>query len=307
MGVVVSSGYSAFGNLSIDDLVFADGTTKWRVPGGNAMYAALGMAVWQAEAHVIAPFGSDYPMEGLDVKVDVSHSPRLPNSLRNWGLYEDDGSRHFIFRFATRNWEAFSPRASAVVPGLQVAAHLAPMPWPVQAELLATLRDCGTQLISIDFDDRDLANTGLPRVTELLRVVDLFLPSRQDAAAMFPGASPVEALRRLRELGPDVPLIGVKCGADGSIAHAVGTADLIRVPAVPVEVHDATGAGDTFCGGALVGFSIGGEAVDALLHGAVSASFCVETLGPAGLAGATPEIAEERLEALRQRVELQPI
>ena len=36
----------AFGNISIDDLVFADGTTEWCVPGGNSIYSALGMAVW---------------------------------------------------------------------------------------------------------------------------------------------------------------------------------------------------------------------------------------------------------------------
>jgi len=39
-------GFFSFGNMSIDDLVFADGTTRWCVPGGNAVYAALGMAVW---------------------------------------------------------------------------------------------------------------------------------------------------------------------------------------------------------------------------------------------------------------------
>ena len=38
--------YATLGNISIDDLVFADGTTKWCVPGGNAIYSGLGMAVW---------------------------------------------------------------------------------------------------------------------------------------------------------------------------------------------------------------------------------------------------------------------
>jgi hypothetical protein len=29
-----------FGSLTIDDLVFADGSTRWAVPGGNAAYSA---------------------------------------------------------------------------------------------------------------------------------------------------------------------------------------------------------------------------------------------------------------------------
>jgi hypothetical protein len=31
-----------FGSLTIDDLAFADGSTRWAVPGGNAAYSALG-------------------------------------------------------------------------------------------------------------------------------------------------------------------------------------------------------------------------------------------------------------------------
>jgi hypothetical protein len=30
------------GSLTIDDLAFADGSTRWAVPGGNAAYSALG-------------------------------------------------------------------------------------------------------------------------------------------------------------------------------------------------------------------------------------------------------------------------
>ena len=49
--------YFAIGNVSIDDLVFVDGTTMWCVPGGNAIYSALGMAVWGERPQVIAPIG----------------------------------------------------------------------------------------------------------------------------------------------------------------------------------------------------------------------------------------------------------
>jgi hypothetical protein len=31
--------------MSIDDLVFDDGSTMWGVPGGNAVYAGLGIAL----------------------------------------------------------------------------------------------------------------------------------------------------------------------------------------------------------------------------------------------------------------------
>ena len=58
------------------------------------------------------------------------------------------------------------------------------------------------------------------------------------------------------------------------------------------------------CGGALAGFSKEGSPIEALLAGAVSASFCVEGLGLAGLFAATREKADARTAALRQRIVL---
>ena len=66
---------------------------------------------------------------------------------------------------------------------------------------------------------------------------------------------------------------------------------------------DATGAGDSFCGGALVGLARSGDPVDALLRGSVSASFAVAAVGPAALVDAPYEVAERRLASLCGRVE----
>ncbi|MDQ0395687.1 carbohydrate kinase family protein [Labrys monachus] len=303
----MTASFAAFGNLSIDDLVFVDGSTRWGVPGGNAMYAALGMAVWGERASIVAPVGPEYPLGPLAGRIDLSRCPALPRTLRNWGLYEEDGSRHFVFRRETRNWADFSPAPSAVATGRQDAAHIAPLPWQHYGGLVGALRDSGTRLISLDLDDRDLAKVGLDEVGALLNSVDLFLPSRQDAEALFPDADPIEAVRRLRAIGPDVALIAVKCGADGVVAHAAGARQGIRLPALPVDVVDATGAGDTFCGGTLVGLARTGDPLEALLFGAVAASFCVEALGSSRLAAATPGEARRRLDALRARAGTYPI
>ena len=295
----------SLGNLSIDDLVFVDGTTQWAIPGGNAVYAALGMAVWGERPAVVAPFGSDYPTERLHARVDLDHAPRIDRTLRDWGLYEEDGSRQFIFRRSTQDWDAFSPRAKDVLAGT-TAAHLAPLPWDRHVELVAALRQTGTTTISIDLDDRRLAEVTRAAVAGLMASVDLFLPSRQDGTVIFPDASPADTVRRFRDLSPDTPLIALKCGADGCVAHASGSRDLLILTAVRVEAADATGAGDTFCGGALVGYIRTRDPLDALLHGAVSASFCLETVGVTGLLNSTLDGARGRLDALRTMVATQP-
>ena len=299
----MTSSFAALGNLSIDDLVFVDGTTQWAVPGGNAVYAGLGMAVWGERPRVIAPYGPDYPVAKLHDRLDLSGCPVIARTLRDWGLYEEDGSRQFVFRSTTRNWDDFSPR-SADLTGAIPTAHLAPLPWERHVDLVHALRSAGATTISIDLDDRKLAGVPLDAVAQLVRSVDLFMPSRQDGRVIFPDTSPADTVRRFRDLAPDTAMIVLKCGADGCVAHAAGSRDLITVPAFPVAAEDATGAGDTFCGGALVGFVRTGDPVQALLHGAVSASYCVETVGCTGLLASTPEAAAARLDQIRSHVAL---
>lgn len=290
----MNSTFASIGNLSIDDLVFVDGATQWAVPGGNAVYAGLGMAVWGERPRVIAPFGPDYPIGKLEGRLDLSGSPHIPRTLRDWGLYEEDGSRQFVFRSTTANWDDFSPRSSDV--GGQIpAAHLAPLPWQRHVELIIALREAGAKIVSIDLDDRKLAQATHDDLARLIRSVDLFMPSQQDGRVIFPTATPADMVRRFRDMALATRLVAVKCGAAGCVAHAVGSRDLIVIPAFPVSPVDTTGCGDAFCGGALVGYQRTGDAIQALLHGAVSASFCVETVGCEGLLACSPAAAAARL------------
>jgi sugar/nucleoside kinase (ribokinase family) len=299
------SRFCAIGNLSIDDLVFVDGATEWAVPGGNAVYSALGMAVWGERPIVVAPFGPDYPVTPLQARIELSGGPRLNRTLRDWGLYEEDGSRQFVFRSTTRNWDEFSPVASDIVAGVP-AAHLAPLPWHRHVELVGALRAAGSEIVSVDLDDRRLAEVARDDVIGLMASVDMFMPSRQDGRVIVPNATSADTVRYLRDLSPQTPLIVLKCGADGCIAHAKDSGDLLILPAAPVEAVDATGAGDTFCGGALVGYARTRDPLHALLHGAVSASFCVTAVGVRGLLEADRGEAERRMAALANSAQTQP-
>ncbi len=295
--------YLSVGNMSIDDLVFPDGETLWRVPGGNSVYAALGMAVWGERPDLLAVHGPDYPLEALRGRVETSGARRHSVTLRNWGLYEEDGSRQFVFRRATGNWLEFCPEPSDLRAGAVEYCHLAPLPWGRQAEFTAALRDRGARAITVDPDDRRIAELSRAEIRSLLLRVAAFLPSRQDAGALFPHAAPTEAMRRLRDLGPDTPIIALKLGADGVLLHRAGDAAMLLVPPVAREVADATGAGDAFCGGFLVGLARHDDATQAALMGSVSASFATEAVGPEALAQASPAGAASRLAALADRIQ----
>jgi sugar/nucleoside kinase (ribokinase family) len=84
---------------------------------------------------------------------------------------------------------------------------------------------------------------------ELLRLTDIFLPNENEALAVS-GASTLEAA--LQILGGKSQAVAVKCGGRGALA---GRGDeTARAPALPVEVVDTVGAGDTFDAGFLYGW-----------------------------------------------------
>jgi len=297
-----------YGNFAIDDLVFPDGSTQWAVPGGSAAYAALGASLWTDSPAIVAPIGEDYPANSLGSRIDLSRCRHLPLTMRNWGLYEEDGRRHFISRSSSRNWREFSPTPADVRSGYQERAHIAPLPFEVTTQLVRELRLVGTKSISLDLDDHDLlGNNSLDRMIELLSSIDFFMPSQQDVLMLLAETDPLESLRKLRTLVPEITFIAIKCGAQGSIAHLVGTEEAIRIPALSVEVLDPTGAGDAFCGGVLGGLTRQSDPREALLCGAVSASFCIEGPGFSGFATASEETVNSRLAELRQHTTIQKL
>lgn len=299
--------FACLGNITIDDLVFSDGTTLWAVPGGNAVYSALGIALWGEKPSVVAPIGPQYPVDLLGGRVDLSRCRLQEHTLRDWGIYEDDGSRHFIFRNHTRDWLKYSPTLADADDLGAANAHVAPMPWQLQIEFAETLRAAGTRVVGVDLDDRYLSQMQPSDVIRLLEAVDLFLPSKQDAEELFPNRSPLDALRQLRDMAPAVPVIAIKQGQDGAIVHAAGAADFFTIPTIADTVIDTTGAGDAFSGGTLAGFAHSGSALEAVLWGSVSGSFAVESSGPSALVRATRDEAQARLTRLACRVETQPI
>jgi sugar/nucleoside kinase (ribokinase family) len=162
-------------------------------------------------------------------------------------------------------------------------------------------------MISVDPDDRYLDQLDRAQTIALLGAVDLFLPSKQDVEALLPGRTMLEALDELRQMAPDLPVIAIKCGADGVIAHEAGADFHYSMPSVAADVIDTTGAGDAFCGGMLAGYAATRSTLEALLSGSVSASYAVASYGPAALVDSEPVDAARRLERLRGAIRLLPM
>ena len=300
----MSGGFASLGNMSIDDLVFVDGTTQWAVPGGNAVYAALGMAVWGERPTRHRPFGPDYPAESLEGRHRALALPQHPATLRDWGLYEEDGSRQFMFRSHTRNWDDFSPRASDVV--RRASRPPISRPCPGTGTSISSRR-CARADRRLS---RSISMTGSwPAWSPRRGATD---GQRRSVPAEPPGRprplsrpSPDDTVRRLRDLSPETPLIALKCGADGCVAHAAGSRDLIAPAGLSGAGRGRDGRRRHLLRRHARRLCPHPRSARALLHGAVSASFCVETVGCAGLLASTKDIAASRLaQILHKAVDL---
>jgi sugar/nucleoside kinase (ribokinase family) len=93
------------------------------------------------------------------------------------------------------------------------------------------------------------ATLDTPGVEAALRLVDIFAPNDVEALQLTGAATIEQALARLAEF---TPLVIIKLGAKGAIAQT--DEQVVRVPAIPVEAVDTTGAGDCFNAGFLYGY-----------------------------------------------------
>jgi len=113
----------------------------------------------------------------------------------------------------------------------------------------------------------------------LLTRVDLFILNDSEARELTKETSLIKAGRKIRKLGPKY--VAIKKGEHGALLF--GEDEFFSCGAYPLEdIHDPTGAGDTFAGG-IAGY-LASKKVDptfaelrrAIIYGSVLASFNVE-------------------------------
>lgn len=161
--------------------------------------------------------------------------------------------------------------------------HIAPMSFPTQLNLPRAARARGVGLISIDPGERNMWPSLLPHIESMLSEIDVFLPSDQEVASLFPvgDPDPLVHAKWFAERGPR--WVVIKLGSKGCLVYERATSQHAarqwHVPVVPVEVVDVTGAGDTFCGGFMVDFVGNGDPLRAAIRGSVAASLCIQDYG----------------------------
>lgn len=318
------------GRLRRDYLLPPAGRPLIDVPGGNLLYAAAGLGIWDRNIGLLARVGEDYPHEwlrsferlgwdtrgihilagALDLRYfqarlepftflrtnPVTHFARMnlpfPKSLLGYQPPSDTGDRKTV--------SPASPRPADIPPDYLSthAAHLCPLDYMTTSRLLSIFRQANVTFLTLDPSAALMTATSLEDVRNLVQGVTAFLPSEEELRALFWGCSN-DLWQMAEALGTyGCEFIIIKCGARGQLLYDSISKKRWEVPAYASRVLDLTGAGDSFCGGFLAGYQKTYDPLQAALYGSVSASLTIEGCGAFHAMEALPGLAQARLDSL---------
>lgn len=286
------------GNMTIDDVVLANGEARDGCTGGDALYATLAARAFEPATALLAPIGNDMPapvmdrLEALGVSRLGMPQRDVPN-LHNRVEYKADGSREWTLYSAPEHFDVLSPFAADIPLAFQGAERflVLAMALPAQESLIEHLHGRDDTLVALDPQEDYIAGNE-ERLTDLIAKVDIFMPSEEEVVRLTGLRDWPAAARYFASLGPR--LVVVKLGANGAYLY-----DRSRDAGFEIPVHDGgrvldtTGAGDSFCGGFMA--LMGSQPPEiCALAGAVAASVTVSGYGVDPLFQADPKSIADR-------------
>lgn len=248
--------------------------------GGSASYAALGASFF-SPVNLVGVVGEDFPKDHVEFfrsrQIDLAGLQTLPGKTFRWsGEYMLDMNVRETRSVELNVFEHFNPTLpeSYRDTSMVLLANIGP-------NLQNHVLDQMTQPRFVIADTMDLwINIAKDELLRLLKRLDLLILNDSEARLLTQETSLIRAGKAIRAMGPKYLVI--KKGEHGALLF--GENEFFSCGAYPLEdIHDPTGAGDTFVGG-LTGWLAAQNGKDitfdslrrAVVYGSVLASFNVE-------------------------------
>jgi sugar/nucleoside kinase (ribokinase family) len=272
------------GSVAFDSLKTPYGEAQ-HVLGGAATYFSI-TASYFTPVNMVAVVGDDFGEEHLRVfqgrPIDISGLERAAGRTFRWsGEYSGDMNEARTLDTQLNVFEHFSPK---IPPAYRESEFV--FLANIHPALQLQVREQLPQAKLVGLDTMNYWIQGTPgELRRTLSRVDMLVINEKEVR-MLAG---IDNLRRaataIRELGPGA--VVVKRGEYGACLFQ--DESIFFAPGYPLEeVHDPTGAGDSFAGGFMGYLARTGSLSDdnlrrALVYGSVMASFAVEEFGLARL------------------------
>ena len=278
--------------LIVDDLVFADGSTKMAVLGGGGAQTAFGASMLSADIRVALVAGvgeNDCPDECVrwlrERNVDVSGLIRTPGARtpRAWQITEADGRRTQVWRVDASEalYAMLRPRFSTWPEGVRKprCVHFGVNPARPDVELVRDLRNAGVNLISIEPFTHATKPLSANALKELVNLADIFSPNIFEARSFFADGrlSAKDLVKAMCDAGANI--VCLRMGEDGAIVYDAVANVGYSAPACARTVVDPTGCGNCFCGGFVAAYLETNDVRNALAVGSAAASIMLEHVG----------------------------
>lgn len=257
--------------------------------GGCAVNTATALARLGMPVEVIGKVGTD-PFGDFLLNTLMERNIGVQGVLRDKStgtsvtmvMVDPDGERRFVHYIGAnamltiedvdmnllRGKSILHIAGSLVLPGLDGEST---------AELLRSARAEGL----VTFLDTVWDDTGrwMELMKPCLQYIDYFVPSLPEAQEITQLEDPIEVARSL--INAAVGTVALKMGAEGCLVMNKD-GEIIRYPAFPVKVVDATGAGDAFAAGFIAGVWNGWNLEKTALFANAVGAMCVTGLGASG-------------------------
>jgi sugar/nucleoside kinase (ribokinase family) len=270
--------------------------------GGSASYAAVSASFF-SPVNFVGIVGDDFPREHIDLflrrGINLDGLEIAKGRTFRWsGEYHWDLNTRTTRSVALNVFEKFNPK---LPPSYRrtpyvLLGNISPQ---LQLQVLAQMER--PKLVVCDTMDLWI-HTAREALMELLTKVDVVVVNDSEARELTKQTSLIKAGRQILNYGPAFALI--KKGEHGCLMF--GKDLFFSAPAYPLEdIHDPTGAGDSFAGGftgylAQVGDLSPHHLRRAVIFGSVAASFCVEDFSLERLKHLQKKDLDERFRVFKQ-------
>jgi len=283
------------GSVAFDSIRTPHGRAD-EILGGSATYFSVTASSF-VPVKVVAVVGEDFGAEQVGVftdrSIDVQGLERARGRTFRWsGEYNGAMNEARTLDTQLNVFESFAPK----IPGSYLDSEfvfLGNIDPTLQLHVRQQLPRA--RLVACDTMNYWIKGTPEP-LRKILAHVDMLVVNEVEAGLLSGVDNLKRAAREIQKLGPRI--VVVKRGEYGACLFQGST--VFFAPGYPLEqVHDPTGAGDTFAGGFLGHLARSGELSEAnlrraLVYGSVMASFAVEEFGLKRLLRVTTEEIEAR-------------
>jgi sugar/nucleoside kinase (ribokinase family) len=269
------------GSIGLDDIKTQLAEHK-NLLGGSASYAAVSASNFSA-VNLVGIVGEDFPKEHIELfrkrNVDLNGLQIVPGETFRWsGEYMWDMNMRETRSIALNVFEHFTPDLPSGYHDTPfvLLANIAP---DLQHHVLNQVRQ--PRFVIADTMDLwiNIANESLKK---LVGRVNMLILNDGEARQFTGESSLIKAGKAILAMGPQY--VAIKKGEHGCLLFGPG-AEFFSCPAFPLEdIHDPTGAGDSFAGGVAGYLAAHCKTADvsfpllkkAVVHGSVLASYNVE-------------------------------